>query len=228
MKPVQPSSLDGADADSDRARPPRQVRRSARTRAPVPMPVLADGMLKLMLILLAFFVFLHNRSEFVERKVTPVLDALALRFAATASDGFPEAGALALRGDPGTLLRRRLLGHLPISAEPTAAPGALFAFDLDEADLFEADGQTVRRERFVLLHRTARAIAAAAAEQASLLAVTTAWPEGDGEAAANRFAAPLALFADTPLDLEHLRFGFADLPAGSWRFVIRAGMPDAA
>ena len=227
MKPVQPSSLVVADADSERARPRRQGCRSARTRALVPMPVLADGMLKLMLILLAFFVFLHNRSEFVERKVAPVLDALALRFAATASDGFPEAGALALRGDPGTLLRRRLLGHLPISAEPAAAPGALFAFDLDAADLFEADGQTVRRERFVLLHRTARAIAAAA-EQPLLLAVTTAWPEGDGEAPARRFAALLAIFADTPLDLEQLRFGFADLPAGSWRFVIRAGMPDAA
>ena len=192
-------------------------------------PVLADGMLKLMLILLAFFVFLHSRSDFAERKVTPILDSLALRFAATIpQDGFAEAAALAMRGDPGAQLRRRLLGHLPISAAAIEVPGALVAFELDETALFEPHGGAVLRERLVLLHRVMAAIAAGTTEQASQLAVTTAWPNGETEQVTSRLGALLATFAQTPAALAQTRLGFADLPPGRWRFVIRSAMPDAA
>ncbi len=203
-------------------------RRSWRRTPPPAVPVLADGMLKLMLILLAFFVFLHSRSEISERKVAPILDSLALRFAATASADDPALATLALGADPAAELRRRLFGHLPISAAAVAVPGALVAFDLDEAALFEPGGQAVRRERLVLLHRVAAALAGAAKAPAPLLTVTTAWPDAAGEPVVGRMAALAAIFADTPQAESRLRLGFADLPAGRWRFVIRAGPRDAA
>lgn len=187
-------------------------------------------MLKLMLILLAFFVFLHSRSEFAERKVTPILDSVALRFAASApADAFYEAAALALRGDPGTQLRRRLLGHLPISAAAIEVPGGLVAFELDEAALFEPNGGAILRERLVLLHRVAGAIVTGNTMQDTYrLVVTTTWPSDNVERVTGRLAALHAVFAEIPVALAHVRFGFGDVPSGRWRFVIRSAMPDAA
>jgi hypothetical protein len=218
--------LDGTAATVAGWRP--RWRPGHRSGAPPPRPALADGMLKLMLILLAIFVFLHSRSEFAERKVAPILDSLALRFAAaTVADELSVAEALAVRGDPVIQLRRRLLGHLPISAAPVALPGALLAFDLDAASLFEGGADAVARERLVLLRRLAVALAAGSAESPTALAVTTAWPAGDLASVSGRFAALEALFADTPGAVERLRLGFGDLPADRWRFVIRRGLPDA-
>lgn len=179
-----------------------------------------------MLILLAFFVFLHSRSEFAERKVAPILDSLALRFAAAGPwQGAADAAAVAWRGEPVRQLRRRLLGHLPVSAAIVEVPGALVAFDLAAAALFAADDEAVARDRLVLLHRLAAAVAASG----TTLAVITAWPDDAADLAAStaQFSALLASFDATPLPVAQLRFGFADLPAGSWRFVVREEIPDA-
>jgi hypothetical protein len=184
-------------------------------------------MLKLVLILLAFFVFLFSRSEFAERKVAPILDSLALRFAApVTADGFAGIDAVARRGDPATLLRRRVLGHLPISAAPVEAPGAIIAFDLAEQTLFDIDRPSVARDRLVLLHRLAGAVAGDNETLPARLIVTTAWPPDGGEAAGDRFDALRAVFDDTALPIERLRFGFANLPPATWRFAIRSELPD--
>lgn len=228
------ASDDGMAGPSDRGtavRAGRWMKRrpGLRSGSPPPRPVLADGMLKLMLILLACFVFLHSRSEFVERKVAPILDSLALRFAATApADELSAAAALAARGDPLVQLRRRLLGHLPISAAPVQVPGVLLAFDLDESLLFEGDADAVARERLVLLRRITAALAAAAPAPSMELAVTTAWPEDGFTSPVGRFAALETVLADTPVAAARVRLGFGDLPAGHWRFAIRRRLPDAA
>jgi hypothetical protein len=186
-------------------------------------------MLKLMLILLAFFVFLVSRSEVAERKVAPILESLALRFAAPVSgDGFAGIAAVASRGDPAVLLRRHVLGHLPVSATPVESSGAIIAFDLPTRSLFEGGRQTIARDRRVLLHRLAEAVAGENAASRSRLVVLTAWPQDDGEAARARFDALQAVLGDASLPVEQLRFGFAHLPADMWRFVIRSEPPDAS
>lgn len=194
--------------------------------------MLGDGMLKLMLILLAFFVFLNSQSEFSAGKAVPILQSLAERFAAVRPPGeevIPPRGASKLeqRMD----LRRRLLGHLPISAAAIAAPGALVTFDLETADLFAGDGAALRHERRVLLNRLASALSDTAIGQANQLVLTTHWPDGPTASVAGRFESLRAGLAAAGLESHRLHFGFADLPAGSWRFSVRpianSGQDDA-
>jgi hypothetical protein len=185
-------------------------------------------MLKLMLILLAFFVFLVSRSEFAERKVAPILDSLALRFAApVSSDGFVGIASVAPRGDPAALLRRHVLGHLPVSAAPVATSGAIIAFDLPRRSLFAGDQPMIARERRVLLHRLSEAVAGENAVSRPLLIVLTAWPQEDSSVVRAHFGALLAVLGDTSLPVGRLRFGFAHLPPDTWRFVIRSELADA-
>ena len=184
---------------------------------------MADGILKLMLILLAFFIFLHSRSELSAERVAPILDSLALRFASTVeADGETASRSTARQFDPRTHIRRRLLGHLPISAGEVEAPGALLAFDLHEAALFAPQSPAIVRDRLVLLHRLAQALGEHEAGRQSVLVVTTSWPEGSVSLAAGRLHQLQAIFADTPLEPHRLRLGVATLPDGIWRFAIRA------
>ena len=211
----------------------RARRRTARVRRTAAIPVLADGTLKLMLILLAFFVYLHSRSSFTEERVTPILESLAIRFAGTGAEGSAFATA-ASHLDPAQQLRRRLVGHLPISAAPTEVTGALMAFDLHGDALFDRDPIAVRREQLVLLHRLASAIGRSADGQAAVLTVTAA-PTLDldldrgplsRDAASwstTRFATLGRVLVDAGIDTGRLRFGFADLPPDLWRFTIRLG-----
>jgi hypothetical protein len=203
--------------------------RQAR-RGTVPgRPVLAEGMLKLMLILLAFFVFLHSRSELSQERVAPILDSLALRFASTVATGSEDAArAMALHLDPGIHLRRRVVGHLPISAGEVEVPGALLAFDLDETTLFAPETALIVRDRLVLLHRLAHALGEHEAGRDNVLVVTTDWPEEATTLTAARLRTLEAIFADTALEPSRVRLGVANLPAGIWRFSIRAGHGHAA
>ncbi len=128
-----------------------------------------------------------------------------------ARHGEDEARAAAIGIDPGTYLRRQMLGHLPVSAATVEAPGALLAFDFPEAALFGPDGGGVARDRLVLINRLAAALARTDAGKASLLVMTTGWPPAapsltrpsgrDGAAgmAATRFAALQAAFDDAGL-----------------------------
>lgn len=198
-------------------------RRARKGTAPV-RPVLAEGMLKLMLILLAFFVFLHSRSELSQERVAPILDSLALRFAATLATGSEDAArATALHLDPGIRLRRRVVGHLPISAGEVEVPGALLAFDLDETSLFAPDSALIVRDRLVLLHRLAHALGEHEAGLGSVLVVTTGWPDEATTLTAARLRTLEGIFADTALATRRVRLGVAKLPAGIWRFSIRTG-----
>lgn len=181
-------------------------------------------MLKLMLILLAFFVLLHSRSEPSLERSAPILDSLALRFAATTEQLGDETLSIAARAfDPATLLRRRLVGHLPISGGPVEVPGALFAFDLDEAALFAPAGAAIVRDRLVLFHRLGSALAEHDAGRASVLVITTTWPAATSTLTAARLRTLEAVFADTALEPARLRLGLSGLPDGIWRFAIRAG-----
>jgi hypothetical protein len=200
----------------------RRARRRGRVRAQpgAAIPALADGTLKLMLILLAFFVYLHSRSSFTADRVSPILESLAIRFAGTGAEG-AAFETTANRLDPSLQLRRRLLGHLPISAAPAEVTGALMAFDLDDRALFEPDAAAVRREQLVLLNRLGRALGRSAAGEAAVLTITTAPPPLSGVLATRRLAALQRVLATAGIDTERLRFGFADLPSGSWRFTIR-------
>jgi hypothetical protein len=203
-------------------------RRARHGRAPG-RPVLAEGMLKLMLILLAFFVFLHSRSELSQERVAPILDSLALRFASTVATGSDDAArATALHLDPGILLRRRVVGHLPISAGEVEVPGALLAFDLDETSLFAPETALIVRDRLVLLHRLAHALDQHEAGPGSVLVVTTGWPDAATPLTAARLRTLEAIFADTTLAASRVRLGVATLPAGIWRFSIRAAHGQAA
>jgi hypothetical protein len=207
----------------------RAMRARAREDSRPSRPVLADGMLKLMLILLAFFVFLHSRSELSLERSAPILDSLALRFAATIETASADAArSTALHLDPTTHFRRRLVGHLPISAGPVEVAGALLAFDLVETALFEPASAEIVRDRLVLLHRLAQALGEHEAGQGSQLVITTAWPDADSRLAAARLRTLEAIFADTPLDPSRLRLGLAGLPEGIWRFAIRADHGHAA
>ena len=222
-----------AEVDAHTPLGPPHWRRARRLRgraATAPSrPVLAEGMLKLMLILLAFFVFLHSRSEPSLERSAPILDSLALRFAASLelSSG-AAASATALQLDPATYFRRRLVGHLPISAGPVEVPGALLAFELDEAALFAFESSTIVRERLVLLHRLAQALGEHEAGLGSVLVVTTAWPDDDPLLVAARLRTLDAIFAGAPLDPDRLRLGLGRLPAGIWRFAIRLDHEHAA
>jgi hypothetical protein len=184
----------------------------------------ADGMLKLMLILLAFFVLLHSRSEPSLERSEPILDSLALRFAATTEPSGDETVKIAAREfDPATTLRRRLVGHLPISAGPVEVPGALLAFDLDETALFAPEAAAIVRDRLVLLHRLGNALAEPAAGRETVLVITTTWPAATTTLTAARLRTLQAVFADTALEPTRLRLGLSGLPEGTWRFAIRAG-----
>jgi hypothetical protein len=195
-----------------------------RDRRAASLPRSADGMLKLMLILLAFFVLLHSRSEPSLERSVPILDSLALRFAAkTEPSGDETVNIAASVFDPATAVRRRLVGHLPISAGPVEVPGALFAFDLDETALFAPQGAAIVRDRLVLLHRLGNALAEPDAGRSSVLVVTTAWPEQTSMLTAARLRTLQAVFADTALEPARLRLGLSGLPNGTWRFAIRAG-----
>ncbi len=200
----------------------RRARRRGRARAQpgAAIPALADGTLKLMLILLAFFVYLHSRSSFTEDRVSPILESLAIRFAGTGAEGAAFT-TTADRLDPSLQLRRRLLGHLPISAAPAEVTGALMAFDLDDRALFEPDAAAVRREQLVLLNRLGRALGRSTAGEAAVLTITRAPPPSSGVLATRRLAVLQRVLATAGIDTQRLRFGFADLPARSWRFTIR-------
>lgn len=195
----------------------------AATHSLAAQPAMADGMLKLMLILLAFFIFLHSRSEVSAERVAPILDSLALRFASTvAADDETASRSTARQFDPRTHIRRRLLGHLPITAGEVEVPGALLAFDLHEAALFAPQSAAIVRDRLVLLHRLAQALGEHEAGRQSVLVVTTRWPDGSASLTAGRLRQLEAIFADTPLEPHRLRLGVATLPDGIWRFAIRA------
>lgn len=213
------------DARDDVTPQPGQRRarqRTARVQRAAAVPALADGTLKLMLILLAFFVYLHSRSSFTEERVSPILESLAIRFAGTGTEGTAfETAASHL--DPTRQLRRRLVGHLPISAAAVEVTGALMAFDLDGAALFDGDPIAVRREQLVLLHRLASALGRSEAGEAAVLTVTTAPSLDSVPRSTTRFATLQRVLAEAGLDPERLRFGFADLSPGLWRFTIRLG-----
>lgn len=180
-------------------------------------------MLKLMLILLAFFILLHSRSELSAERVAPILDSLALRFASTVeASGELAARSTARELDPRTSIRRRLLGHLPITAGEVEVPGALLAFDLHEAALFAPQSAQIVRDRLVLVHRLAQALSERAAGRQSVLVVTTRWPGETDALTGARLRKLEAIFADTPLELHRLGLGVATLPEGIWRFTIRA------
>lgn len=197
--------------------------RLATTSGPAGRPAMADGMLKLMLILLALFILLHSRSEPSVERAAPILDSLALRFASTAEvEGELAARSTARHIDPRLQLRRRLLGHLPISAAEVEVPGALLAFDLHETALFAPDSTEIARERLVLLHRLAQALDEHETGRQSVLVVTTAWPTETTPRTAARLRRVQGHFADTSLDGERVRLGVASLPDGIWRFAIRA------
>ncbi len=207
----------------------RRAALAGRVRRPAAPSVMAEGMLKLMLILLAFFVFLHSRSEVSAERVAPILDSLALRFAATVeADSEAVARATALQLDPGTQIRRRLVGHLPISAGEIEMPGALLAFELDEAALFLPQTAEIVRERLVLLHRLARALGEDGGGRGHVLVVTTGWPDETLSLTGARLRTLERIFADSALELHRLRLGVGNLPYGTWRFAIRAGEGHAA
>lgn len=189
-------------------------------------------MLKLMLILLAFFVHLHGRSEPSDDRAAPVLHSLAARFA-----GLPTTEGGVLSAPAGTALgwqadlRRRLIGHLPITASPLEAAGDLLGFDLPDESLFEQRDGSVRRDRRVLLHRLAAALDAEAMDQALVLVVTTAGPAAGGWQGAaavplRRLQALATVLRAAGLAPSRLRLGFAHLPDGIWRFAIRSELGD--
>lgn len=203
--------------------------RRARKATTQDRQVLAEGMLKLMLILLAFFVFLHSRSELSQERVTPILDSLALRFASAVATGSEDAArATALHLDPRLHLRRRVVGHLPISAGLVEVPGALLAFELDETALFAPETASIVRDRLVLLHRVAHALGEHEAGRGSVLVITTGWPDAATTLTAARLRTLEAVFADTALATSRVRLGVATLPRGIWRFTIRADHGHAA
>jgi hypothetical protein len=219
---ARPDDADQPDTRDDARPPPSRYRRAARVRRAATVPVLADGTLKLMLILLAFFVYLHSRSSFTEERVSPILESLAIRFAGTGAEGTAFATA-ASHLDPAERLRRRLVGHLPISAAAIEVTGALMAFELDGSALFDGDPVAVRREQLVLLHRLASALGRSDAGQGAELTVTTAPSLASEQPSMTRFATLRRVLAAAGIDTERLRFGFADLPTGRWRFTIRLG-----
>ncbi len=186
--------------------------------APAESPT--DGFLKLMLILLAFFVVLYSRSEVSSTKAGPVLEALADRFAApsgsAAENGPMDGSARAERQ-----LRRQLAAALPVQASARELPGMLIAFVLDERDLFAPSGDTVRRERLVLLRRLATALAGRNATWNTPLMVTTAWPEADDSGSATQRLLALAeVLAANGLAGTALRLGFAPVAPGTWHFAV--------
>lgn len=203
----------------------RIARSQSATASTLPgQSAMAHGMLKLMLILLAFFILLHSRSEISAERVVPILDSLALRFASTMDAGGETAARSTARHlDPRIHVRRRLLGHLPISAAEVEIAGALFAFDLHETALFAPQSAEIVRDRLVLLHRLAQALGKHEAGQQSVLVVTTQWPNEAAPLTVARLSKLEATFADTPLELHRVGLGVAPLPDGIWRFAIRAG-----
>lgn len=186
---------------------------------PAPAELPTDGFLKLMLILLAFFVVLYSRSEISATKAGPVLEALADRFAAP-----PGSGAESEPLDGSTLaeerLRRRLAASLPVQARARRIAGMLIAFDLAAADLFDGAGPAIRRERLVLLNRLATALAERGTAWDTPLLVTTLLPESDAGAARDRLVALAGVLEANGLDGEKLGLGFAALPVGIWRFTV--------
>jgi len=179
------------------------------------------------LILLAFSVSLHGRSVPSDERAGPVLHSLAASFAglpttAGRDDPGPAGEALDWPGD----LRRRLIGHLPVTASPSAAPGALLGFDLAAANLFDPGDDSVLRDRRVLLHRLAEALETSAAGRRLVLVITTSPATGSVDhaadpATARRFAALAGALAEAGLALPRLRLGLAALPVDVWRFAIR-------
>lgn len=227
--PAEPTSK-AAEPETRQEPPPRRHRgRDPVTSRPIlgcnasRRPAFSDGMLKLMLILLAFFIFLHSRSELSAERAAPILDSLALRFASSVEAGGETAArARARQLDPRTHIRRRLLGHLPITAGEVEVAGALLAFDLHEAALFAAESEEIVRDRLVFIHRLAQALSEHPAGRQSLLVVTTRWPDETTPLTSARFSRLAEIFGDTQLELHRLRLGVAKLPEGIWRFAIRA------
>jgi hypothetical protein len=186
---------------------------------PAPAESPTDGFLKLMLILLAFFVVLYSRSEISATKAGPVLEALADRFAGpsgSAADNEPLDGSVRAEQQ----LRRRLAASLPVQASARELPGMLIAFELGEGDLFASPGNAVRRERLVLLRRLAIALAGRDAAWDTPLVVTTAWPEAVGDPARDRLAALAEVLEANGLAGAALSLGFAALAPGTWRFAV--------
>lgn len=178
-----------------------------------------DGFLKLMLILLAFFVVLYSRSEVSSTKAGPVLEALADRFSApsgSAAGNGPMDGSFRAEEQ----LRRRLAAALPVQASARERPGMLIAFELDEGDLFVPAGDAIRRERLVLLRRLAISLAGRDAAWDTPLLVTTAWPESDDKPATQRLLAVAEVLATNGLADEALRLGFAPVAPGTWHFAV--------
>ncbi len=201
-------------------------RKAAATEAPswaritsTPAESPTDGFLKLMLILLAFFVVLYSRSEVSSTKAGPVLEALADRFAApsgrAAGNGPMDGSARAEEQ-----LRRRLAAALPVQATARERPGMLIAFALDETDLFAPAGDAIRRERLVLLRRLATALAGRDAAWNTPLMLTTAWPEADDRSATQRLLAVAEVLAANGLTAEALHLGFAPVAPGTWHFAV--------
>lgn len=186
---------------------------------PAPAESPTDGFLKLMLILLAFFVVLYSRSEVSSTKAGPVLEALANRFAApsgnAAENGLMDGLARAERE-----LRRRLAAALPVQASAREQPGMLIAFELHESDLFAPLDDAIRRERLVLLRRLAAALTGRDAAWDTPLLVTTGWPESDDSPATQRLLAVAEVLAANGLAGEALRLGFAPLTPGIWHFAV--------
>ncbi len=194
-------------------------RAAARRAEAASIDVATDGLLKLMLILLAFFVVLYSRSEASAIRAWPVLEALADRFAAPVVD---DAGAEPEDGSSRAeeRLRRRLAASLPVQARVRQLPGMLIAFDLDATDLFEDSGSTVRRERLVLLRRLAMELAGRGEGWGSPLTITTLAPERAAGTARERLVALADVLETNGLAVGMLRLGFAELPADAWRFTV--------
>lgn len=208
----------GGDRAARRKASPAETLPSPRLD-PAPAETPADGFLKLMLILLAFFVVLYSRSEISATKAGPVLEALADRFAGppgSADDNESLDGSVRAERQ----LRRRLAASLPVQAAARELPGMLIAFELGEADLFEAKPIAVRRERLVLLRRLATSLAARAAGWDTPLVVTTAWPEAVDHSARDRLAALAEVLEANGLAGAGLSLGFAALAPGTWRFAV--------
>jgi hypothetical protein len=209
---------------SDRHRATR--RRARRAAAANSTLVLADGTLKLMLILVAFFVYLHSRSSFDENRVAPILESLAVRFAPATGAAGSALEVAAHRIDPATRLRRRLLAHLPVSAASVEVAGALVAFDIAAADLFAGDTDALQRERLVFLHRLGAALAGSDAGRGALLVVSTGAPPEADALSTRRFAAIARVLGDAGATGDRLRYGFNGLAPDLWRFSVRSGDAD--
>lgn len=217
-------------ADARAAALPPVRRRPWSSRAAPAHDVLADGFLKLMLVLLVLFLFLHGRTVPAPERAAPVLDALAQRFAGSGmTQAAPEDGAMRLAAPllaAGATLHGQILGQPPVTARAVGTAGAIVAFDLADASLFDGEA-AIRRERLVLLRRLAMALDDPRAAPGAVLVITTGWPAASLDVAMARLLALGHAMRAAGLDPSRLRLGFSPLPEAAWRFAIRQESLDA-